>query len=188
MPPRVDPRDWDRLFRPGTPRRGGPLRALSNVLLVGIVVVLVGGGAFFGIRFGLDAVRASNAATARAVSTSNAAVIATRTARAIEETAVAAAALAATPTATAVPEPFGQGSVVVSGNLRSQPVVSPETVIGQICVGDQVDFLAQSTAADGSLWYRIRVTQVAPDCSNERVTIGSLGWASSTLLSSPASP
>jgi hypothetical protein len=187
MPPRVDPRDWDKLFRPGAPRRGGPLRALANVLIVGAVVVLLGGGAFFGLRFGLDRVRASNAATAQAVATSNAVVIATRTARALEATATASVALVATPTVAAA-VPIGRGSVVAGGNLRSQPVVAPETVIGQICAGDQVDFLEQSTSADGSLWFRIRVTQVVADCTPQRVTLGSLGWASSTLLSPPATP
>lgn len=189
MPPKVDPRDWDRYFRPGAPRRGGPLRALANVLLIGIVVALVGGGAFFGLRFGLDRIRTSNAATAAAIQTSNAVVIATRTARALDSTATAAA-LAAAPTPTLTPEPalIGRGSVIAGGNLRSQPVISPETVIGQICAGDQVDFLEQSTDADGALWYRIRVTAVADACTPQRVTLGSLGWASSTLLSPPATP
>lgn len=185
MPPKADPRDWDRLFRPGAPRRGGPLRALANVLLVGTVVLLLGGGVFFGLRFGLDRIRASNAATAQAVATSNANVIAARTARALEATATAGVAAAATPTVLATPAPLGRGSVIAGGNLRNQPLVSAETVIGQICAGDLVDFLEQSTAADGSLWYRIRITQVAGDCTPQRVTLGSLGWASSTLLSPP---
>lgn len=188
MPPRVDPRDWDRLFRPGAPRRGGLLRALANVLLIGAAVGLLGGGAFFGLRFGLDRVRASNAATAQAAATSNAAVIATRTARALGATATAGVATAATPTAAVAPAPIGRGSVVASGNLRSQPLLGDETIIGQICAGDQVDFLEQSTAADGSLWFRVRVTQVVADCTPQRVSLGSLGWASSTLLSSPATP
>lgn len=185
MPPRIDPRDWDRLFRPGAPRRGGPLRALANVLIVGAVVGLVGGGAFFGLRFGLDRVREGNAATAQAVATNNARVIATRTARALEASATVVAVAAATPTAPAEVVVIGRGSVVAGGNLRSQPVVAPETVLGQICAGDQIDFLEQSTAADGSTWYRIRVTQAAGNCTPQRVTIGSLGWASSTLLSPP---
>ncbi len=189
MPPKVDPRDWDRLFRPNAPRRGGPLRALANLLLIGVAVGLLGGGAFFGLRFGLDRVRASNAATAQAVGTSNAAIVTTRTARALEATATAGAVVvAATPTVPAAVEPIGRGSVIAGGNLRNQPVVTPETVIGQICAGDQIDFLEQSTAADGSLWYRIRITQVAADCTPQRVTLGSLGWASSTLLSPPATP
>ncbi|HMQ32355.1 MAG TPA: SH3 domain-containing protein [Chloroflexaceae bacterium] len=189
MPPRVDPRDWDRHFRPGAPRRGGPLRALANVLLIGSAVALLGGGAFFGLRFGIDRVRANNAATAVAVQTSNAVVLAARTARALEATSTAAAVVVApTPTAPPAAAPIGRGSVIAGGNLRSQPVVSPETVIGQVCAGDEVDFLEQSTAADGSLWYRIRVTEVSGACTPQRVTLGSLGWASSTLLSPPASP
>ncbi|NTU82537.1 MAG: SH3 domain-containing protein [Chloroflexales bacterium] len=188
MPPKADPRDWDRLFRPKAPRRGGPLRALANLLLVGAGVGLLAGGAFFAIRFGLERARTTNAATAQAIETSNAAVIATRTARALEDTATAAVVLAATPTAPSDAPPIGRGSVVAGGNLRSQPLVSPETVIGQICAGDLVDFLEQSITDDGSLWYRIRITQVAGDCTAQRVSLGSLGWASSTLLSPPASP
>lgn len=188
MPPKADPRDWDKLFRPGAPRRGGPLRALANLLFIGIAVGLLGGGAFFGLRFGLDQVRANNANTAQAVATSNARIITTRTARALEATATSIAVVVVTPTAPAALTPIGRGSVVAGGNLRSQPVLGDNTVIGQICAGDQVDFLEQNTAADGALWYRIRITQVAADCSAQRVTLGSLGWASSTLLSPPTSP
>lgn len=164
------------------------MRALANILFVGAAVALLGGGAFFGLRFGLNRVRESNAATAQAVSVNNTRVIATRTARALEGTATAAVLAVSTPTAPAVLTVIGRGSVTAGGNLRSQPVVAPETVIGQICAGDQIDFLEQRTAADGSVWYRIRVTEVAGACTPQRVTAGSLGWASSTLLSPPATP
>lgn len=185
MPPKADPRDWDRLFRPGAPRRGGPLRALANLLIVGAVLGLLGGGGLFALRFGLERARESAADQAIAIETSNARVITTRTARALASTATAAALAAATPTV-ATPTLIGRGSVLAGGNLRSEPVVAPETVIGQICAGDQVDFLEQSTIADGNLWYRIRITQVGANCNPQRVTIGSLGWASSTLLTPPS--
>jgi hypothetical protein len=164
------------------------MQALANILIVGTVVVLLGGGAYFGLRFGLDRVREGNAATAQAVATSNAKVIASRTARALEGTAVAATTVAATPASPAPLASIGTGSVVAGGNLRSEPVVSPETVIGQICPGDQIDFLEQRSGADGSLWYHIRVTEVVGACTPQHVTMGSLGWASSTLLSPLATP
>lgn len=181
MPPRIDPRDWDRYFRPGAPRRGGPLRALANLLLVGATLGLLGGGGFFALRFGLERARAGAVATAYAIETSNAAVIATSTARALASAATSTA-VSATPT----PTILGRGQVLSGGNLRSEPRVAAETVIGQICAGDRVDFLEQSTSADGSRWYRIRVIEVAATCSPQRVSLGSSGWASATLLSEPA--
>ncbi|GAB4431000.1 MAG: SH3 domain-containing protein [Chloroflexi bacterium OHK40] len=189
MPPRMHPNDWDRLFRPGAPRRGGPLRALANILLVGAAIGLLGGGAFFALSFGLDYARESAAATAVAIETSNARILTTRTARALAETATAAAVAAAPATPAAEPTApvvIGRGSVLSGGNLRSEPQIDPATVIGQICPGDQIDFLEQRSGADGALWYRIRITATSGDCTPQRVTIGSLGWASSTLLSQPA--
>ena len=188
MPPKADPRDWERLFRPGAPRRGGPLRALANVLLVLVVIGLLGGAAFFALRFGLEQARESTAATQLAIETSNASILSTRTARAIASTATSAAIVVATPTSAAPPveELLGRGNVVAGGNLRSEPTIADNTVIGQICVGDQIDFLDQRTLDDGSQWYRIRITTAPTNCSVERVTVGSLGWASSTLLSAPA--
>ncbi len=182
MPPRIDPRDWDRYFRPGAPRRGGPLRALANVLLVGAAIGLLVGGGFFALRFGLERAQAGAVATAHAIETSNAAFIVTSTARALASAATNTA-IVATPTPPAV---LGRGQVLSGGNLRSEPRVAAETVIGQICAGDRVEFLEQSTAADGSLWYRIRVIEVAANCSPQRVSLGSRGWASATLLSEPA--
>ena len=186
MPPKPHPNDWNRLFRPGAPRRGGPLRALANLLLIGAAVGLLVGGTFFALRFGLERAQVGAALTAEQIGTTNAQVLATRTARALAGTATAAAVGVATPTVAPAPL-IGRGSVLAGGNLRSEPVVAPETVIGQICAGDQVDFVEQRNAADGTLWFRIRITQTTTDCTAQRVTIGSLGWASSTLLS-PVSP
>lgn len=183
MPPPISPNDWDRLFRPNAPRRGGPLRALANLLLVGAAVALLGGGAIFALRFGLDYAQESASRTAVANATSNAEVIATQTARTLTETATAAPA--ATPTV-APPVVIGRSSVVAGGNLRNQPLIAPETVIGQICAGDQVEVLEQSAAADAT-WYRIRITEAGENCTPQRVTVGSIGWASSTLLG-PVAP
>jgi hypothetical protein len=184
LPPKVSPNDWDRLFRPNAPRRGGPLRALANILLVGAAVALLVGGALFALRFGLDIAQESAARTAERAATSIAEATAVRSAESLSETA-AAAAPAATPT-TAPPAAIGRSSVVSGGNLRSQPVIAPETVIGQICPGDQVDVLEQAAAADGT-WYRVRLAQAGESCTPQRVTVGSIGWASATLLG-PVTP
>jgi Flp pilus assembly protein CpaB len=187
VPPKADPRDWDRYFRPGAPRRGGPLRILANLLLIFAALGIFAGAGIFAWNFGRERARESAAANASKIETSNAAVIATREARA---TATVVAQVTATafsaPTATHTPEPLiGSGSVTNGGNLRSEPLIAPETVIGQICVGDQIDFLQERTLDDGGRWYRIRVIATADDCTPERVTIGSEGWASTSLLSEP---
>jgi hypothetical protein len=185
LPPIPSPNDWDRLFRPNAPRRGGPLRALANLLLVGAAVALLGGGTFFALRFGFERARQSAAQTAAASQTSYAARVATVTARALGTPTAGAAASAATPTAAPLAV-IGRSSVVNSGNLRSQPVVAPETVVGQICAGDQLDVLEQ-TDAGGGTWYRVRVTQAGASCTPQRVTVGSIGWASGSLLA-PVTP
>lgn len=190
MPPHADPHDWDRLFRPKAPHRGGPVRALVNVLIAGAIIALLGGVAF--LAMGANATRtiASSTATAQAVETSNAAVITSNTAHALVATVTPTATVrrTATPTVLAEPARIGRSSVVKGGNLRRQPVVSAETVVGQVCIGDLVDVLEENTLAGGARWYRIRVTQVTADCTAERVSVGSLGWASSALLAPPTSP
>lgn len=188
MPPKADPRDWDRLFRPNAPRRGGPLRALSNLLILIVVFGLLGGAGTFALRFGVERARQSLSATQIAIQTSNANVLAGRTADALATaTSAAAATAAAAVTPTAAPEALiGRGSVLAGGNLRSAPEVRPETVVGQICPGDRVDFLEQSTLADGQVWFRVRLTAQGQSCSAQQVTVGSVGWASATLLSPPA--
>jgi len=186
VPPPINPNDWDRLFRSGAPRRGGPLRALANLLLICAAVGLVGGGAFFALRFGFTRAQQSAAQTAALISTSNAEVLAGRTATALAATAATPVPTAeATPTL-AVAQPIGRSSVLNGGNLRSEPLLADTTVIGQICAGDQLDVLEQREV-DGSLWYRIRVTEVGANCTAQRVTIGSLGWANSSLLA-PLAP
>jgi hypothetical protein len=189
VPPKADPRDWDRYFRPGAPRRSGPLRALGNVLLICVALGILGGATLFAWNYGRERARQSAEANASLVETSNAAVIATKTARA-QVAAVATAttvSAAARVTPTASPEALiGRGSVTNGGNLRREPVVSAETVIGQVCAGDKVDFLEQRTVPDGTLWYRISITEAASACTDQRVTVGSVGWASATLLTKPA--
>ncbi|MEI7770023.1 MAG: SH3 domain-containing protein [Chloroflexales bacterium] len=186
MPPKADPRDWDRYFRPGAPRRSGPLRALANIILICVALGILGGATIFAWSYGRERARESAATNASLVETSNAAVIATRTAKSLDTTVVPATSAAVVATPNTSPEaPTGHGSVTNGGNLRSQPVVSAETVIGQVCAGDKIDFLEERTLSDGTLWYRIRLTESTSDCAPQRVTVGSIGWASATLLTKP---
>ncbi|RRR71713.1 MAG: SH3 domain-containing protein [Candidatus Viridilinea halotolerans] len=186
MPPRVDPRDWDRLFRPGAPKRGGPLRALINLVIVGAIFSLLGGGAIFAFSFGIETTRMNNAATATAAVTATARAVAAATAS-VANTATAAALALATPTPDPTPtlEAIGMGSVTNGGNLRSEPVVAPETVIGQICPGDQFAFLEERLFGADVRWYRIAILVTAEDCTPERVPVGTEGWASGLLLTPP---
>jgi hypothetical protein len=148
-----------------------------------IALALLVFGAVYGLRFGTDRLEQNVQATQVAIETQNAQALATRTSRALETVTAAAVAAAATPTA--APEVvLGTGSVIAGGNLRNQPNLAPETVIGLICPGDQVVFLEQRDV-DASLWYRIRIVQTGASCDVQHVTVGSSGWASSTLLTPP---
>jgi hypothetical protein len=158
-------------------------------VLICVALGILGGATFFAWNFGRDRARRSAATNASQIETSNAAVITTRTAKSLEATAVSAtsAAVAIGTTPTALPEALlGRGSVTNGGNLRREPVVAPETVIGQVCVGDKIDFLEARTLPDGALWYRIRISEAGGTCTAQRVTVGSVGWASATLLTKPA--
>jgi hypothetical protein len=188
MPLKADPRDWDRLFRPNAPRRGGPLRALANTLILCTVLAILGVGGVLAARQ-IDVARQAAAETAVVQATFVAETLLGYTATTVSRTAeaaVAATAQAAAVTPTTVVETIlGRSVVLNGGNLRNEPVVLPETVIGQICADDQVEILEERTVADGTLWYRVRVTAAPIACTPQRVSLGSSGWASSTLLAPP---
>jgi hypothetical protein len=73
------------------------------------------------------------------------------------------------------------GAVNNGGNLRSEPRIAPDTVLGQVCPGDTLEVLEQQQSG-GILWYRIRISQTAEDCHPERVDVGTAGWLSSILV------
>jgi hypothetical protein len=77
------------------------------------------------------------------------------------------------------------GQVTKGGNLRSEPRVAPETVIGQLCANDRVAFVSQQFVGN-DLWYRIRVIERTADCTGQQVAPGTEGWASNILLSQPS--
>jgi hypothetical protein len=157
------------------------------VLLFLVIAAVLGFGGTTLFRYGIEQQQAEATARAAQISTQNAEVLAAQTASAAEEqsaaTATAGALAAASPTAVAEAE-LGTGTAIASGNLRSEPVITPETVIGQVCAGDQLAFLERRQVAEAT-WYRIRVTATGPDCDPQRVTIGSSGWASSILTGEP---
>lgn len=190
MPSKIHPSDWDRLFAPNAPRRGGPLRALLNVLITALILSVIAGAAIYLTRY-----RSQQFATAVAAATSAAATtqpLQTQTAVAAIEarqrvTATHEAQLTATAQAgQAAQQGLGSGTVLRGGNLRKDPRVSPDTVIGLIWPGDQITFLEQRDAG-GQPWFRIRVTKEAGDRGGPGVAAGAEGWASATLLS-PLTP
>lgn len=191
MPARINPRDWDRLFRPGARQRGGPLRALANMLILTVVVGLLGFGVTFLLQYGVSRRQAEATAIVAQAATSNAAVIGTRTVRTTTAaTQTAEALVIATTTAVVEPTPtqppaLGTGTAIGAGNLRNEPRIAPETVMGQLCIGDQLAFLEQQQV-EQTIWYRVRVTVTGPDCSPERVAVGTEGWASVLLTGEPA--
>lgn len=74
-------------------------------------------------------------------------------------------------------------SVINGGNLREQPRIEPANVIGQVCPGDQVEWLRLSSRPDR--WAYVRILSTPLDCHPERVVEGTEGWLSTSLLSPP---
>ena len=186
MPSKIRPGDWNYYFGPNAPRRGGPLRVLSNLLIFGLVLALLGVGGIYA----LNAYRTQRDRNVAVRLTSNAVQFVTQTVRAGTREAATTAAFAQTATAGAVtPTPaeatLGLGNVIAGGNLRQEPVVPAGAVIGLIWPGDEVTFLEQQSNSNG-LWYRIRVTKEGSNRGGAGVPAGTEGWASSTLLTPPA--
>jgi len=192
VPPAMRSDDWDRLFAPNAPKRGGPLRVLINIIIFALLLgaLAVGAAWFIGERQ-QQAERLAATATAyvgtvvpqlTSVAGSTQTVEAQGTAtRLALRTATAQAAV--NPTGT--PEPgIGSGEVVRGGNLRREPRIAPENVVGLIYPGDRITFLERRAVGE-QVWFRIRVDQPAADRSGEGVPAGAEGWASALLLSTP---
>ena len=192
MPRTMRSDDWDRLFAPNAPKRGGPLRAFINLMLFAFLLgALALGGVWVVRERQRQAERLAATATAyvgTVVPQLTSVAGATQTVEA-QGTATrialrtATAQVVANPSGT--PEPgIGSGEVVRGGNLRREPRVAPETVVGLIYPGDRITFLERRVVGD-QVWFRIRVDQAAADRSGEGVPAGTEGWASALLLSTP---
>ncbi len=191
MPRAMRSDDWDRLFAPNAPKRGGPLRALINLVLFALALgALAFGGSWLVSERQQQAERLAATATAYVGAvvpqlTSVAAVTQT-----VEAQGTATRIALRTATAQAVPEPtgtpepgIGSGEVVRGGNLRREPRIA-DNVVGLIYPGDRITFLERRAVGDQA-WFRIRVDQPAADRSGEGVPAGTEGWASALLLSPP---
>lgn len=179
MPPKVDPRDWERLFS-GRRRRRGPLHTLVTALVGGLLILGLINAAPFVLRQ-IEISRETARPTQIALQTREARATAQRTAT--QQSTLTPTPI---PSPTATPPPIiGRARVINGGNIRSEPRIAAETVIGQVCVGDQVELLAEKTLAGNNRWYRLRVVATADDCVPQRVRAGTEGWVSATLLSRP---
>jgi type II secretory pathway pseudopilin PulG len=179
VPPKVDPRDWERLFS-GRRRRRGPLHTLVTALVGGLLILGLINAAPFVLRQ-IEISRETARPTQIALQTREARATAQRTAT--QQSTLTPTPI---PSPTATPPPIiGRARVINGGNIRSEPRIAAETVIGQVCVGDQVELLAEETLAGNNRWYRLRVVATANDCAPQRVKAGTEGWVSATLLSQP---
>lgn len=182
VPSKIRKDDWERLFGPNAPRRGGPLQGLGNVLIVLIMLGVFFAGTQFLLRY-----RDQQQATARANATLIAATAyprATQTAAAATATnqaVIAARTAAAQPTAVAG---IGTGTVQQGGNLRREPAIDPTNIVGLIYPGDEITFLEQRDVS-GQTWYRVQLLKPAANRPGPGVEAGGQGWASSLLLSQP---
>lgn len=166
MSSKINPNDWDRLFAPNAPRRGGPLRTLINIILTFILIVLLSGVVVF-----LMNVRAQRFAQAVATATSAAATavpLRAATAQAqLNATATVVAARAAT--AQAQPTPAALiASVANGGNVREAPVNGRP--LDQVKAGETVQLLGKNP---DSSWFKVSYPR-----GGQTIT----GWVSRTLL------
>lgn len=165
MPNKPHISDWDRLFSKNTPRRRGPIALFVSVSLVLVFMAVL----LVGARFGVD--QYGKVVEARALTSTPLwkEYYATQTAAARSRNATP------TPAPTA---PAGTTTVTAVANLRTEPRIAPETVLGQVAVGDTVAVLEKRDVADAT-WYRVRVIS-----TSGALKPAAEGWISSTLLAS----
>lgn len=162
MPRQPHASDWDVFFSAHPPRRKGPIALFVTMTLVLCFITVLLVGANFG-KQRYDVYLAGQALTATPLWKEYY----------IQQTATARAqAVTPTPEATAV------STVRVSngGNVRSEPRIAPETVVGQVASGDTVTILESRNQSDG-LWHRVQVVTTAG-----ALKPNTEGWISDTLL------
>ncbi|HEX6291486.1 MAG TPA: SH3 domain-containing protein [Herpetosiphonaceae bacterium] len=151
--------DWDRLFDPEAPRRRGPIALFItiSIFICLLGVVMVGSG--FGARKYGDYVEARTLTATPLWKEYYAQQTATAQAQQI------------TPTPAET-----RATVVNGGNLRSEPRIAPETVVGIVAPGD-VLVLLENRTLEGAIWHRVRVAE-----PKGAVPAGTEGWVSEKLL------
>jgi hypothetical protein len=170
VPSKIRPDDWDRLFAPNAPRRGGPLRALITILVTVAVIALLGVGTVYGLNYRQERF-AQAAGTATAIAPTVAAI---RTATALVEqqaTATLVTALTATAQAklaTPTPQPGLAATVANGGNVREAPVNGRP--LDQVNAGETIQLLAKTADAN---WFKVTYAR-----NGATIT----GWVSRTLL------
>jgi SH3 domain-containing protein len=170
VPSKIRPDDWDRLFAPNAPRRGGPLRALVNILIVVVVIALLGAGTTYALNLRQERF-AQAVASATAIAPTTAAI---RTATALaQQQATATLVTARTATALAkLPTPTQEGTLTATvangGNVREAPINGRP--LDQINAGETIQLLEKSK--DGA-WFKVTYVR-----NGATIT----GWVSRTLL------
>jgi hypothetical protein len=170
VPSKIRPDDWDRLFAPSAPRRGGPLRALMNILIAVAVIALLGAGTAYAINYRqerfVQAVATATAFAPTAAAARTALALADQQATATLVMARTATALAKLPTPT--PEGGLTAGVANGGNVREAPIDGRP--LDQVNAGETIRLLEKT---QDSGWFKITYTR-----NGATIT----GWVSRTLL------
>jgi Bacterial SH3 domain len=170
VPSKIRPDDWDRQFAPNASRRGGPLRALLNILIAVAVIALLGAATAYAISFRQErfaqaaATATAYAPTAAAIGTATALVEQQATATLITALTATAQARLATPT----PKSGLTATVANGGNVREAPVNGRP--LDQVNAGEVVQLLEKNQDAG---WFKITYMR-----NGAAIT----GWVSRTLL------
>ncbi len=89
-------------------------------------------------------------------------------------------------TATVTIMHYESAALLRGGNLRSEPRIAPETVVGLVWPGDRVA-VYERRQEGATLWLRVRVEAAAADRGGPGAEGGAAGWLSALLLSPPPS-
>jgi hypothetical protein len=154
MPTKPHSSDWDYHFGRTARRRRGPIALFVTMTLVLAFLSIMAVGA----SFGAGRYREYTAAQSLTATPLWEKYYADQTATAAAKNGQAAPAAQSTT------------NVLKVGNMRSEPRVAPETVIGQVAAGDVATVLETRTV-ENSVWYRVRINGS-----------GQEGWISSILV------
>ncbi len=154
MPTKPHSSDWDYHFGRTVRRRRGPIALFVTMTLTLAFLSIMAVGA----TFGAGRYREYTADQALTATPLWEKYYADQTATAAAQNAPAAPAAQATL------------KVVKVGNMRSEPRVAPETVIGQVAAGDVATVLETRTV-ENDVWHRVRIN-----------SSGKEGWVSSILV------